>query len=164
MRSLTDMYSLKKTLFLLILTLVSVALVGCDSNDEEETGDAERFLGSWRIVSAADQDGQRDQTAVFSALGTLTLTLNEDASYALVLQYTDPDTPDLPIGGDYTVNEVSSRLILSVQLEGLPTVDLTLTYKFNSDTEVELTADATTLRLLLGAELDGSVILVAQKQ
>ena len=165
MRSLTDMYSSKKILHLLLLLFTSVALVGCDSNDDEEgAGDAEQFLGSWRIVSAADQDGQRDQTAIFAALGTLTINLNEDESYTLVLEYTDPDTPDLTIGGTYTVNEVSSRLILSVQLEGLPQVDLTLMYNFNSDTEVELTADATTLALLLGAELDGNVILVAQKQ
>lgn len=149
----------------MLVLFASVALVGCDSNDDDEGGsDAETFLGAWQIVSAADQGGTRDQTAIFSALGTLTVTLNEDQSYTLVLNYVDPQTDDLSIGGTYTVNEVSSRLVLSVQLEGLPQVDLTLTYNFLSDTEVEFTADATTLAILLGAELDGDVILNAQKQ
>ena len=100
--------------------------VGCDSNedDDEDAGDAERFIGSWEIVSAADQGGMRDQTAVFSALGTLTVTLNDDGSYALVLQYTDPATPDLTVPGVYTVNESTNRLILTVQLPDLPQVDL----------------------------------------
>ncbi len=150
---------------LLLVLFASVALVGCDSSDDEDAGsDAETFLGAWQIVSAADQGGMRDQTAIFSALGTLTVTLNEDQSYSLVLNYADPQTDDLAITGTYSVNEVSSRLVLSVQLEGLPQVDLTLSYNFISDTEVDFTADATTLAILLGAELDGEMVLNAQKQ
>lgn len=146
------------------MIVVAFAYAGCDSNEDEgDGGDAERFIGTWEIVSAADQGGARDQTAVFSALGTLTVALNDDASYALVLQYTD-DTPDLTVPGIYTVNESTSRLILTVQLPDLPQVDLSLTYRFISDTQVEFTADATTLAILLGAELEGNVILVADKR
>ncbi len=150
---------------LLLVLFASVALVGCDSSDDDEGGnDAERFLGAWDIVSAADQGGERDQTAIFSALGVLTVTLNEDQSYSLVLVYADPETEDLAITGTYTVNDASSRLVLSVQLEGLPQVDLSLTYNFLNDIQVEFTADATTLAILLGAELEGNVVLVAEKR
>ncbi len=148
-----------------VVLLASVAMIGCDSGgDGEGDGDAEQFLGVWRVVSAADQDGQRDQTAVFTMLGTFTLTLNDDQSYALRLVYADGETPDLVVPGTYSVNESSSRLVLGVQLEGLPAVDLTLNYVFNSDTEVEFTTDAATLGILLGATLEGNVVLVAQRQ
>ncbi len=159
------MHTSKKIIKLLLVLFASVALIGCDSNeDEDDTGDAETFLGAWEIVSAADQGGQNDQTDVFAALGTLTITLNDDGTYSLVLVYADGQTPDLTITGNYAVNESSSTLVLSIQLEGLPQVDLPLEYSFRSDTEVEFTADATTLTILLGAQLDGSVVLVAQKQ
>lgn len=147
-----------------VVLLASVALVGCDSGgDNEEAGDAERFLGVWQIVSAADQGGARDQTAVFSMLGTFTLTLNEDQSYTLMLEYADGETPALVVPGTYAVNTSSSTLVLGVQLEGLPQVDLELDYAFNGDDEVEFTADAATLVILLGAQLEGDVVLVGQK-
>ena len=65
--------------------------------------------------------------------------------------------------GTYSVNESSERLVLGVQLEGLPQVDLTLDYVFNSDTDVEFTTDAATLVILLGAQLEGNVVLVSRK-
>ena len=96
MQTLTAMLKTNIALKFCVVLLASIALVGCDSGgDNDESGDAERFLGVWEIVSAADQGGQRDQTAVFSMLGTFTLTLNEDQSYTLRLVYADGETPDL---------------------------------------------------------------------
>ena len=139
-------------------------LVGCDSGDSDDEGptDAERFIGEWTVVSAADQDGQRDQTAVFANLGTMTVTLNDTGNYSLLLVYNDPTQDDLLLNGPYTVNDAGKQLILTVSFQGL-TVDLPFTYNFVSDTSVELTVDGPTLSLLLGAPLEGNVVLVIQK-
>ena len=144
--------------------IAAVALVGCDSNDGDDEGpsDAERFLGTWAVVSAADQDGARDQTAVFSGLGVLSVDLKDDGTYSLLLQYNDPAEEDLSLMGPYTVNSAGGQLILTVSLSGL-TVNLPFAYEFLSDTSVELTVDGPTLSLLLGAALEDNVVLGIQK-
>ena len=148
----------------LFLLLASIAAVGCDSdpNEEEETTDAERFLGNWAVVSAADQDGARDQTAVFSSLGVMTVDLAENGTFSLLLQYNDPAEPDLSLAGPYTVNSAGKQLVLTIDFQGL-TVNLPFAYVFNSDTEVELTVDGPTLALLLNAPLEGNVVLGIRK-
>lgn len=160
------MHILRKNISVFLVLLATMAFIGCDSTDSEDNGDAARFLGPWTIASVADQGGQRDQTGIISSLGTLGLTINDDQTFGLLLQYADPDAEDLALGGTYSLNEGASRLTLNVQLEDLPPIALPLNYVFNSDSEVEFTiesAAATTLTILLGAELEGDVVLVARK-
>ena len=164
------MYTPKKILLLLMVLLVSVSLVGCDTTKDEGTSDAELFLGNWLIVEARDQDGVRDQTAVLAALGALSIELTQDGMYTLAFKYTDPQTPDAVISEAYTVNDSSSRLLLVIQIPNLPPQNLPVDYSFNSDTEVELTIDGTLLAILLNQgsavniALEGGVVLVGQKQ
>ncbi|MFK7844153.1 MAG: hypothetical protein AB8G77_02555 [Rhodothermales bacterium] len=153
------------------MLFASVALVGCDTTDDEgDVEDAARFLGEWTVVEARDQDGDRDQTEVLSALGTLTIDLNADGAYSIEFLFTDPQIEDAVISETYTVDEVASDLILVVQIPGLPPQDLPLDYSFSNDSEVELTIEGTLLGFLLGQgqdidiEFEGNVILVAQKQ
>lgn len=151
---------------LTFMLLACYFMTGCDTSTEGDGSDAARFLGSWVVTSAADMGGSRDVTSTINMLGTLTITLNEDETYLLGLEYSDGVTEDLNIPGSYTVNEVTSRLILSVQLEGQPKVDLSLDYVFVSDEEVEFTIDGITVGLLLGSAgsgLEGSVVLTAEK-
>jgi hypothetical protein len=145
----------------------ALLIIGCDtSDDDDESVDAEKFLGTWTVTSAADMGGDRDVSAAIAALGTLSVLFEDDQSYVLTLVYADGTTPDLNISGIYTVNEASDRVVLSIQLEGLPQVDLNLDYAFVSDTVVEFTADGLTIGLLLGeaaSGLEGDVVLTAQK-
>lgn len=149
------------------LLLIGCLAAGCSTTDPEGDGsDAERFIGSWTVTSAADMNGERDVTTTIDALGTLSFTLNADETYLLSLQYADGVTEDLDIPGNYTVNEVSKRLVLSVQVEGQPRVDLTLPYEFVDDSEVKLTVDGLTVGILLGpagSSLEGGVELTAKK-
>lgn len=152
------------------LTFILLAgwfIVGCDTTDPEGDGsDAARFIGGWTVTSAADMGGARDVTSTINALGTLSFTLNEDETYLLSLQYADGETEDLDIPGNYTVNEVGKRLVLSVQVEGQPEIDLILPYEFVDDSEVKLTVDGITVSILLGpagSSLEGGVELTAEK-
>jgi len=149
--------------FVLTLSLMSV---GCDNSSNNGTTDAERFLGTWAITAAADQGGDRDVTQIFSALGNLSVSLKDDQTYLLHLEYADGVTPDLDLTGNYAVNESESRLVLSIQLEGAPQVNLNMEYVFQSDTVVEFTVNSLTIGILLGdagSLLEGDVILTAQK-
>ena len=157
------MFSSRISYKLFFILVASLALTACDSNDDEgDPTDAERFLGNWTVVSAADQNGNRDQTQVFSSLGVMTVNLNQGNQYALLLNYTDPAEDDLALNGPYTVNETGRRLILTVSLDGL-TVDLPFEYAFVDDSTVDLTVDGTVLGALLGTTLEDNVVLRIQK-
>ena len=149
-----------KILFLLIAALV---VVGCDSTDDEEpAADAERFVGNWVVVSAADQDGVRDQTPVFADLGELTVDLSENQDFVLALNYTDPMTDDLMLSGPYSLTESSNTLALTVTASGI-TVDLPFQYMFINDDTVELTTNGATIGLLLNTPLEGDVVLTLER-
>ncbi len=161
------MRALLKNINVFLLLVAMVAFAGCDSNGDDGDGDdAARFLGAWTISSIADQGGQRDQTSIVSDLGVLRLTMNDDQTFGLNLQYLDPEAEDLALAGTYVLNEGSTRLTLNVQLDDLPTIALPFTYMFLNDIQVEFTIDAaaaTTLTILLGAPLEGDVVLLANK-
>ena len=147
-----------------LLLIAAVVFVGCDSNDEEDTpaADAERFVGNWIVVAAADQDGVRDQTAVFADLGELTVNLSDVQDFVLALDYTDPMTDDLSLSGPYSLTESSSTLALTVTASGI-TVDLPFQYRFINDDTVELTTNGATIGLLLNTPLEGDVVLTLER-
>ena len=149
------------TLFLLLI--VSSLVMGCDSNgDDDPAPDAERFIGEWSVVSASDQGGSRDQTTVFSSLGVLSLNFNE-TDFSLLLVYTDTSTEDLSVSGPYSVAESSGTITLTVTVEGFGSVPLAFDYEFASDDEVQLSGDSAVLDLILGAGLEGVVVLTLQR-
>lgn len=147
---------------LFLLLIASTLVVACDSSEDDDEGmdvpDSERFIGNWAVTAAADMGGTRDQTAVFSGLGVLTVDLDDEGNFTLFLDYTDPETDDLMVSGPYSVVEASSQLNLTVSLNGI-TVPLPFLYEFVNDDTVELTTDATLLNLLLDAALEGDVVL-----
>ena len=157
---------LNKLLYVLIASLV---FVGCDTNDDEEGSDtpaAELFLGNWEVVSAADMDGSRDQTAIFADQGVLSIDFEESGDFMLTFDIADEAEDDLAVEGPFTVTESSMSVSLQVSLNGL-TVALPFTYRFINDDRVELTTSdpsiAATIGLLLGATLEGNAVLVLDR-
>ena len=68
----------------LMVALLSVAWIGCDSSDPT---DAEKMVGSWTLVKITDGTG--DITAVWTAgVQTFRATLNADNTSNLVVDYT----------------------------------------------------------------------------
>ena len=147
---------------LLVLLIACFVVIGCDSSDsedEEPTADSEQFLGEWAVSTAFDQNGQRDQTSVFSSVGTLSITYDPDGSFLLFLDYADPEQTDLGLDGTYTVDEAMGQVTLSSILLGT----LEFVYQFNNDSELVLTGDLSAIAVLLETELDGDVVLTLLK-
>ncbi|MDZ4699559.1 MAG: hypothetical protein SH809_07630 [Rhodothermales bacterium] len=141
--------------------LVFVA-VGCDGT--EDTSDLEQFIGTWELTGASDEEG--DKTAVFSQLGTLTLSLEEEGSHALTVDIVAPEEEDVSLAGTYTVNEATRQLLLAVTFSGVP-FSLGFDYVIEDADTIVLTADSTVLVALLGAEagslLTGDVTLTIER-
>ena len=160
-----------KSLSLGLLSLMVITLfAGCDSTEEEELSAIERFLGTWAVTTAADQDGARDQTAAFAALGQFGLVLNDDESYVLSIITPATDDEDTVLPGSFIVNESASRLVLSVVAPGIPAgTELTFNYAFDSDNVVMLTIDSFTLGILAAAitgespDWEGNIVLTLNK-
>jgi hypothetical protein len=141
--------------------LVFVA-VGCDSG--EDVSDLEQFIGSWVLTGASDEAG--DKTALFAALGSLTLSLEDDGSHVLAVDIADPEEEDVSLAGTYTVNEAARQLLLAVTFGGQP-VSLTFDYVIEDEDTIVLTANSALLAVLLGAEagslLEGDVTLTIER-
>lgn len=144
---------------LLMLALVSI---GCDS--EEEADDLARLIGAWELTSAADEEG--DKTAVFAALGTLELDLDDDGTHQLSVDLVDPEADDVALSGTYTVNDAAEQLLLAITFSGVP-FNLTFDYTFEDDDTVVLTAGNTVIVALLGdaagSLLQGDVTLTIER-
>ena len=130
------------------------------------SSEVERFLGNWDFIAAADQEGQRDVTALIDDVGDLSIRLNEDARFRWFIQFTAPPEEDLVLNGPYEVNEAISRLVLTLNINGL-SIRLPFQYSFINDTILDLTTSdpsvANTLGLLLGVTLEGNTVLRLQK-
>ncbi len=146
---------------LAFLLFVFVA-VGCDNAGE--TSDMEQFVGFWALTSASDEGG--DKTALFSALGSLTLSLDEDGSHVLAVDIADPEEDDVSLAGTYTVNEATRQLLLAVPFGG-SSFSLPFDYEIEDADTVILTGDSFVLGNLLGAEaaslLEGDVTLTIER-
>ncbi len=147
--------------------MASLVLLGCDSNDDSDdelSPDAELLVGDWTVTSAADQGGERDQTSVFASLGILSLALNEDNTFTLLLQYTDPDTDDLNLQGTYEVRDADDRLDLTLVVDTIGEIEISFSYSIIDESNVELrSSDSALFSLLLGIDFEGDIILTLQK-
>lgn len=163
--NVTEMHTLKNISRFMLALMMLVVLNGCDSGDEESNGDAKRFFGVWTIDKVADQGGQRDRTALFDALGTLTLTLSVDERYSLLIDFMDQAAQDVALEGVYSVDGDADELILTISAAGLPPTQVPFSYSFKSETEVELTASSLLLGPLLGdnIQLEGQLVMTASK-
>jgi hypothetical protein len=137
-----------------------LAVSGCDSTD---TSDLDRFIGTWTLTEARDAEG--DKTAVFAALGSLTLTLNDDDTHLLEIDLTDPEGEDVSLPGTYTVSEVEQLLQLAITFGGVP-VNLPFDYSIEDEDTIVLTAGSAVIVALLGEAgslLVGDVTLTIER-
>ena len=146
---------MRKISSLLLITLLAIAGVGCDSDDNEES-DAAKFVGHWVLTGVSDDDG--DALATFAEnFDSISLTNVDDGSFTLTV---DPKVGDnIVLPGTYSVNESADRFTL-VATTPLGPASLNFTYAFDGDNTIVLTSDTTTA-LLLNTLFDG-VDLVGQ--
>lgn len=151
---------MQKLSSLLLIALLAVVSTGCDSNDE--SSDADRFVGTWTLTGISDASG--DRLADFGA-GFSSITLVNAADGNFTINVTPRQGAPMAITGTYTVIENSKSIVLRASVGG-QTVPLNFTYTFASDEQVALKSDTTTavlLNNLFGTTLQGQVTLTVTK-
>lgn len=150
----------KLPVFVLAL-LLGLAAVGCDSNEDDES-DADRIMGTWNLVSIADD--VEDQTAGFAGLANgLKVTFNGDGTFILNLDYKDDSgRDDVQLPGTYSINESSQELTLSVPILQS---ELLFDYDFDSDDQISLSAAAPFINAVFNPTTDyvGTVDIVVRR-
>ncbi len=148
---------MRKFSSLLLILLIGVIGVGCDSNDGQS--DAEAFVGVWALTGVSDSEG--DQLAAFGqAFSSVVLTNNADNSFTLVA--TPRQGSAITVPGTYSVNENTNTFTLTT-----PQAPLAFTYSYTSDNVVELQAGVTTSLLLdnlFGTSLEAPATITITRQ
>lgn len=148
----------KLPVFLLAL-LVALTAVGCDS-DEDDTSDAELFVGTWTLVSLSDAQG--DKTAAFGQIANgLTADLNSDNSFLISVDYKeDSGIEDLTIPGTYEVEAGSKTFVITP-----PTgQNVPFSYDIENESRIALSAAADFVNALFNTTTyQGTVQIVIQK-
>lgn len=151
---------MRKLTSLLLLALLAVVGVGCDSNNDKS--DADKFVGTWALTGVVDVDG--DQSAAFAA-GFNSVTLTNTADGNFTINVSPKVGSPAAYTGTYTVVENGKSITLRASVGG-QTIPLTFTYTFNSDTVVALKSNTTTavlLNNLFGTTLNGEVTITVTK-
>lgn len=153
---------MRKLSSLLLIALLALVGIGCDSDDDEGS-DAELFVGTWALTGVSDDDGDAME-AFATNFESIVLANDADGSFTLTVNPVVGDNIVLP--GTYTVSESNSRLTLTVTTP-LGPANLNFTYAFNGDDEVELTSDTTTALLLNtlfeGVDLVGQAVITVSR-
>lgn len=148
---------MRKLSNLLLVLLIGVIGVGCDSGNDQS--DAEAFVGVWALTGVSDAQG--DALAAFGqAFSSVVLTNNADNSFTLVANPREGSAITVP--GTYSVNESTNTFTLTT-----PQAPLAFTYSYTSDNVVELQAGATTSVLvnsLFGTSLEAPATITITRQ
>lgn len=152
---------MRKLSSLLLVVLLGVFSVGCDSSDD--ASDAEAFVGVWALTNVEDADGSQLE-AFGSAFSSVVLTNSADNSFTL--NVTPRQGSAMSIPGTYVINESTNSFTLNANLGG-STAPLAFTYNFVSDTVVTLQAGASTavlLNSLFGTSLEAPATITITRQ
>ena len=140
--------------------IVAIALVGCDSNEDDLT-DAEIFVGNWTLVSISDAEG--DQTQGFAGLAeSLDINFTADGEFTLLLDYReDSGRQDLPLQGTYELNEGANTLVLNIAAGPSPP----FTYDIENEDEISLSSQAEIVNTLFNptTPYEGTVRVVIRR-
>ena len=153
--------TMRKLSHLLLVLLIGVVGVGCDSNDD--ASDAEAFVGVWALTNVEDVDGSQLE-AFGQAFTSVVLTNSADNSFVLAVTPRQGNAQQIP--GTYVINETTNSFTLNANLGG-STAPLAFTYDFVSDNVVTLTAGATTavlLNTLFGTSLEAPAVITITRQ
>lgn len=157
-----------RKLFLAVLTLaVLIVAPGCDSDSNDETSDADAFVGTWNAVGVADDTG--DQTALFAqAVSQFQVNFKSNGTYDLDVDFTD-ERPTISFdNGSYSVNESLKQITITIPGAATPTgQDLPLIFGYNivSNNRIELSnaAQIALINLLFGTSYSGTVTITVAK-
>lgn len=162
------MNTLRKLLYSTLAVLVLVSFVGCDSDDDDETTDADLFIGTWAATGVVDAEG--NQTASFAQdVNSFTVTFVNNTEYDLNVDFADDRTDISVDNSTYSVSEANSTLSLTIPSPPAPqAINLPLGYTFsdNNDT-VTLRVEGGLLQIvntLFGADYTGFVEITLERQ
>lgn len=140
--------------------LVGLISIGCDSA-EDDRSDAEIFIGTWSVVEVSDDEG--DKTDVFEeGIQEFSATIEADGTYSLLVDFVDPQRPDVPLQGTYELREGDSQIILSAG-----PIDLNFGYDIESDDRIDLSINEVFVQQVFGAQpetYDGTVTFTVARQ
>lgn len=145
----------------IVVLLMLVAAVGCDSNEDDDMSEQELFLGAWTLTSISDDEG--DQTASFEEnVESFVVQFQDESSFQLNVAFV-PDDPreDIQLAGTYLLDESDNALTL--QIPGLP-APLSFTYAFENDNTLVLNASNVVLiNTLFGTQYEGTVQITVER-
>lgn len=153
---------------LLPVLLLALAAAGCDGTDEIVL-DADFYVGTWTLVSVADDAGDRSAEAL-ALLEALTVRFDADGSFRLDADFVPlvnaAGQPDVTTEGTFQARPEISALVLQVLVEG-QTVAPSFQAAADTRSDVTLTAPAVIVEQLLGAlqiDFSGNVVLGIRRQ
>ena len=151
---------MRKLPVFVVALLFGLVSIGCDSNEDDLT-DAEIFIGSWTVVEVNDEEG--DKTDVFQeGVQDFNATINADGTYSLVVDFVDPQRPDVPLQGTYVVDEGGK----TIRLNAGPQV-LSFEYDIESEDRIDLSVNEVIVVGAFGAHpdtYDGRVTFTLDRQ
>lgn len=90
---------------IVLLLALSIGWTGCDSSDEDDVSDAERFVGNWEAVSATAAGV--DLLTLLD--GSLSASYPTSTTFTLAASNGDGD-PLLDVAGTFTVDEAANTI------------------------------------------------------
>ncbi len=129
----------------LLLFVLMFAGSACDSDSNNDSGDAKAFVGVWNLGGISDASG--DRTAAFVAgFNSVAIGFENDLGFSLAVDAVINEA-DASYGGTYSLTESSSTVSVSIVVSG-QAFPLVFTYNIVNDNQIKLTATGTTSVLL----------------
>jgi hypothetical protein len=158
--------TIRKLFFSILTVALLFVATGCDSDNNDDTSDAEAFVGTWNAVGVSDGTG--DQTQSFGqSVSQFRVTFTSNNTYDLSVVFTDQRSPIQFSGASYAVNEGTKIVTLTIPaaVTGSGDLPLPFNYNFASDTRVGLsnTALVPVINSLFGTTYTGTVTITIQK-
>jgi hypothetical protein len=156
---------MRKLTSLLLVLLIGVIGVGCDSSDN--MSDADKLVGTWALTNVSDSQGSA-LAAFAAAFSSVVLVNSNTGSFNMTVTLSAQNPADItppPVIGTYTVNESTNTFTLNVTSPA--PAPLAFTYSFTSDDVIDLTAGATTsvlLNTLFGTTLQAPAVITITRQ
>ncbi len=129
----------------LLLFVLLVAGSACDSSSNNDSNDADVFVGTWSLGGISDASG--DRTAAFvEGFNSVAIGFESDSGFSLVVDAVLNEA-DANYSGDYTIIESTTTVSVSI-LVGEQAFPLVFTYNIANESQINLTAAGTTAVLL----------------
>ncbi len=149
---------------LLLLVVIGLVGIGCDSNGDEDMSIADLIADGWMLTAVSDSEG--DQTVAFAeGFDGVEITFTESGDFSIFVDSNQPGE-DNTITGTWSVNESQNSLTLTTTFSGIP-INLVFSYAFSGDDILELTAASSTSVLLgqlfTGSSLQGTITITVAR-